>query len=74
MTALSHEVADRGAPPRRSSGSRGATSGARAAADRAVSAHTVTLDLLGRRVELPPADQLAFLAGLGILAAFEIIE
>jgi hypothetical protein len=48
--------------------------GARAAAERAVGNHTVTVDVLGRRLELPSRDQLAFLAGLGVLAMIEIIE
>lgn len=47
---------------------------ARAAAERAVKHNAVTLDALGLRVELPPPDQLAFLAGLGALAALEIVE
>ncbi|WKX10948.1 hypothetical protein [Streptomyces sp. NL15-2K] len=45
-----------------------------AAAERAVAHHTVTLDVLGTRLELLPPEQLAFLAGVGVLAAFEIIE
>ncbi|CAM5502239.1 hypothetical protein [Streptomyces aurantiogriseus] len=45
-----------------------------AAADRAVAHNAVALDVLGRRLELPPPDQLAFLAGVGVLAAMEIIE
>jgi hypothetical protein len=44
------------------------------AADRAVAHHTVTLDVFGARVELLPPEQLAFLAGVGVLAAFEILE
>ncbi|MEU2287682.1 hypothetical protein ABZ614_38230 [Streptomyces sp. NPDC013178] len=53
----------------------GAASGkAAAAADRAVAHNAVALDVLGRRLELPPPDQLAFLAGVGVLAALEIIE
>ena len=44
------------------------------AAEQAVARHSVTLDLLGVRVELPPPDQLAFLAGVGVLAALQIID
>lgn len=51
-----------------------ARDGARAAAERVVGNHTVTIDVLGRRLELPSPDQLAFLAGLGFLALVEIIE
>ncbi|MFR9799532.1 hypothetical protein ACL02U_27110 [Streptomyces sp. MS06] len=47
---------------------------AREAADHAVARHSVTIGLCGARVELPPPEQLAFLAGVGALAAFEIIE
>jgi hypothetical protein len=47
---------------------------ARVAAEHAVTRHTVTLDVFGTRVELLPPEQLAFLAGVGILAAFEILE
>jgi hypothetical protein len=36
--------------------------------------NAVTIDVLGRRLELPPADQLAFLAGLGVLVVLEIVE
>ncbi|MER5182324.1 hypothetical protein ABT009_28900 [Streptomyces sp. NPDC002896] len=74
MTALPTKAVGREAPPRTSPESRGRVVDARAAADRVVSGNAVTLDVLGRRVELPPADQLAFLAGLGVLAACEIIE
>ncbi len=45
-----------------------------AAAERSVTHHTVTLDVFGARLELPPPEQLAFLAGVGVLAALEIIE
>ncbi|MFH8800775.1 hypothetical protein ACH4F6_14430 [Streptomyces sp. NPDC017936] len=45
-----------------------------AAADRAVTQHAVTLDVFGTRVELPPPDQLAFLAGVGLLAAAKVVE
>ncbi|MGW1026354.1 hypothetical protein ACWD4J_22130 [Streptomyces sp. NPDC002577] len=34
----------------------------------------MTLDVAGMHLELPPADQLVFLAGLGVLTALEIIE
>ncbi|TQE21115.1 hypothetical protein SipoB123_27440 [Streptomyces ipomoeae] len=34
----------------------------------------MTLDVFGARVELLPPEQLAFLAGVGVLAAVEIIE
>ncbi|WP_201452642.1 hypothetical protein [Streptomyces sp. HM190] len=44
------------------------------AADRAVTRHAVTFDVLGARIELLPPEQLAFLAGVGVLAACEIIE
>ncbi|WP_340373770.1 hypothetical protein U5640_43870 [Streptomyces sp. SS7] len=47
---------------------------ARVAAERAVTHNTVALDVFGLRVELLPLDQLAFLAGLGALAALEIVE
>lgn len=48
--------------------------GARAAAEKVAARHAVTVDLFGRRVELPSADQLAYFAGLGVLAVVEIIE
>ncbi|WP_208117135.1 hypothetical protein [Streptomyces sp. NBC_00582] len=44
------------------------------AAARTVKNHSVTLDVLGTRVELLPPEQLAFLAGVGTLAALEILE
>ncbi|WP_234382797.1 hypothetical protein [Streptomyces dysideae] len=44
------------------------------AAERAVAHHSVTLDVFGARVELLPPEQLAFLVGVGVLAAFEILE
>ncbi|MGW1616994.1 hypothetical protein ACWCQZ_48070 [Streptomyces sp. NPDC002285] len=44
------------------------------AAERAVTRHTVTLDVFGTHIELLPPEQLAFLAGVGALAAFEILE
>ncbi|MFJ8364315.1 hypothetical protein [Streptomyces sp. NPDC093984] len=46
----------------------------RAAADLVCSRNSVTIHVAGRRVELPPTEQLAFFAGLGLLAALEIIE
>ncbi|MFJ7075458.1 hypothetical protein [Streptomyces sp. NPDC098781] len=45
-----------------------------AAAEQAVARHSVTFDVFGTHIELPPVEQLAFLAGVGALAAFEIIE
>ncbi|MFH8808774.1 hypothetical protein ACH4GZ_16245 [Streptomyces hygroscopicus] len=53
---------------------RRAPQGPRAAAARAQSRHSVTVDLAGRQVELPSKEQLTFLAGLGLLAALEVIE
>ncbi|MFF3847224.1 hypothetical protein [Streptomyces sp. NPDC002328] len=53
---------------------RAETTSAGAAAERAVARNAVTLDVFGARVELPPPDQLAFIAGVGVLAAVEIIE
>ena len=46
----------------------------RAAADLVCSRNSVTVHVAGRRLELPPPEQLAFFAGLGLLAALEIIE
>ena len=51
-----------------------ATPSARAAAERAVTHHAVTLDVFGARLELPPPEQLAFLAGIDVLTAVEILE
>lgn len=48
--------------------------GARAAAERVVSGDSVTVSLGGLRLELPPRDQLAYLAGLGLLTAFDLLE
>lgn len=48
--------------------------GPRAAAERVVSGDSVTVRLGDLRIELPPVDQLAFLAGLGALTALELIE
>ncbi|RZB19092.1 hypothetical protein StrepF001_09265 [Streptomyces sp. F001] len=47
---------------------------ASAAAERAVAHNTVTLDVFGARLELPPPPQLAFLAGVGVLVALKILE
>ncbi len=44
------------------------------AAAHAVTSHSVTLDVFGTRIELLPPEQLAFLAGVGVLAACEILE
>jgi hypothetical protein len=46
----------------------------RAAADLVRSRNSVTVHVAGRRWALPPTDQLAFLAGLGLLAALDIID
>ncbi len=48
--------------------------GPRAAVERVLAGHSVILRTDGRRIELPPKDQLAFLAGVGLMAAFDIIE
>lgn len=48
--------------------------GARAAAERVLSGDAVTVSLGGLRIELPPRDQLAYLVGLGLLTAFDVIE
>ncbi len=48
--------------------------GPRAAAEDVCARHSVTVQFDGRRVELPSADQLCFLAGLGVIAAVGIIE
>jgi hypothetical protein len=50
------------------------TQKARAAAERALAQNTVSLDVFGVHLQLPPPDQLAFLAGLGVLATLEIVE
>src|SRR6059058_6137419 len=47
---------------------------ARAAAEAAVTHNALVVDVFGKRLELPPPDHLAFMAGLGVLAALEIIE
>lgn len=46
----------------------------RGAVERALSENSSTVEVQGRRLELPPPDQLAYLAGLGLLTALEIIE
>ena len=48
--------------------------GARAAAERVLSGDAVIVPLGNHRLELPPGDQLAYLAGLGLLAALDLIE
>ncbi|MFI7504255.1 hypothetical protein ACIBVL_38415 [Streptomyces sp. NPDC049687] len=45
-----------------------------AAAERAVAHNTVALEVFGTRLELPPPDHLAFLAGVGVLAAVNVLE
>lgn len=47
---------------------------ARAAAEAAVVHNALVVDVFGKHLELPPPDHLAFMAGLGVLAALEIIE
>ncbi|GGJ73877.1 hypothetical protein [Streptomyces brasiliensis] len=48
--------------------------GPRAAAEHVVSGNSVAVRIGDLRLELPPRDQLAFLAGLGVLTALELIE
>lgn len=48
--------------------------GPRAAAEHVVSGNSVTVRMGDLRLELPPRDQLAFLAGLGFLTALDLIE
>ncbi|MGX4692163.1 hypothetical protein [Streptomyces sp. JNUCC 63] len=48
--------------------------GARAAAERVLSGDAVTIPIGNHRLELPPKDQLVYLAGLGILTALDLIE
>ncbi|WP_228034773.1 hypothetical protein [Streptomyces spongiae] len=50
------------------------TPSASAAAEQAVARHAVTLDVLGTRLELPPPEQLAFLGGVAVMAALDILE
>jgi hypothetical protein len=61
------------APPGASIPAKGAD-GARAAAERAVSGNSVTVRIWDLQLELPPKDELAFLVGLGVLAALELVE
>ncbi|WP_461065807.1 hypothetical protein [Streptomyces pseudoechinosporeus] len=72
MTAST--VAPRDARPLQGGASGAEAKTPSAAAERAVAHHTVTLDVFGARLELPPPEQLAFLAGVGVLAALEILE
>ncbi|GAB3167186.1 hypothetical protein GCM10027162_02800 [Streptomyces incanus] len=46
----------------------------RAAAEAAVAHNAVVVDVFGKQLELPPPNHLVFIAGLGVLAALEIIE
>ncbi|MFF0206163.1 hypothetical protein [Streptomyces sp. NPDC005017] len=46
----------------------------RAAAEHVVSGNSVTVRVGDLQLELPPRDQLVFLAGLGFLTALELIE
>ncbi|MFC3572965.1 hypothetical protein ACFOZ0_06680 [Streptomyces yaanensis] len=48
--------------------------GPRAAAERVVSADSGTVRIGDLRLELPPRDQLAYLAGLGVLTVLKLIE
>ncbi|MEV6027761.1 hypothetical protein [Streptomyces sp. NPDC052036] len=50
------------------------THGPRAAAEHVVSGNSVIVRMGDLRLELPPWDQLGFLAGLGFLTALELIE
>ncbi|MFF7656566.1 hypothetical protein ACFZCY_43270 [Streptomyces sp. NPDC007983] len=52
----------------------GTSVGPRAAVESVRSRRSVTLDVAGHRVELPPKEQLIFLGGLGTLAALGAIE
>ncbi|MET8720982.1 hypothetical protein [Streptomyces misionensis] len=45
-----------------------------AAAEQVVRGNSITVRMGGLRVDLPPGDQLAFLAGLGVLTALELVE
>ena len=73
-TASTASTASDAPPPDTCCGQRGAPGAATGAAERAVSRHSVTFDVFGTRVELLPPEQLAFLAGVGVLAALEIVE
>ncbi|MGH3795541.1 MAG: hypothetical protein ACRDRT_09135 [Pseudonocardiaceae bacterium] len=44
------------------------------AAERVVSNEATHLEVFGVHLELPPPDQLAFLAGVAVLAVLELIE
>ncbi|MER6125270.1 hypothetical protein ABT173_22060 [Streptomyces sp. NPDC001795] len=48
--------------------------GPRAAAERVISDNSLTVRIGDLRLELPPTDQLVFLAGVGVLAALDLIE
>lgn len=72
MTAAAVTPQDARSPQGGASGSNAKTPSE--AAERAITHHSVTLDVFGTRLELPPPEQLAFLAGVGALAAFEILE
>lgn len=52
----------------------GKGTGAQAAADRVISDHSTNVELFGMRLQLPSPEGLAFLAGLGVLAALGIVE
>ncbi|MFF4347370.1 hypothetical protein [Streptomyces sp. NPDC001530] len=72
MTAST--VATQDARPVRRGASGADTTSAGAAAGRVVANNAVTLDVFGARLELPPPDHLAFLAGVGVLAAVDVLE
>ncbi|WP_055494022.1 hypothetical protein [Streptomyces sp. TP-A0356] len=46
----------------------------RAAVERVVASNTVTVRIGDLRLELPPKDQLAYFAGLGVLTVLDLIE
>ncbi|MDX2826408.1 hypothetical protein PV416_36420, partial [Streptomyces ipomoeae] len=73
-TMTASTIAPQDTRPGRPGASGTDTKTASGAAERAVTHNTVTLDVFGARVELLPPEQLAFLAGVGVLAAVEIIE
>ncbi|GLY65363.1 hypothetical protein [Amycolatopsis taiwanensis] len=60
--------------PRTEASDSGKDSGARAAAERVISGHSTNIELLGLRLQLPSPEGLAFVAGLGVLAAFGILD
>jgi hypothetical protein len=72
MTAATVTTQDAGPLQPGAPGAEAMTAGV--AAERAVAHHAVTLDVFGMHLELPPPDQLAFLAGVGVLAAMKILE